>query len=73
MRGNRYFWILIGIWGVVMLCLFRPQLHGMDTVAYYAWLRSAVLQRSLDTGDELARFGFGELRAVSPTGHRINE
>lgn len=73
MREGRYRIALLAVWAGVQLMLFRPELHGMDTVAYYAWLRSAVLQGNLDAGDEFERFGFGERRGLSPTGHRINE
>ena len=44
MKGNRHPVSLIGVWVAVLLLLFRPQLHGMDTVAYYAWLRAAVIR-----------------------------
>ncbi|MDT7883606.1 MAG: hypothetical protein RQ891_01960 [Thermoflexus sp.] len=73
MKGNRHPVILIGVWVAVLLLLFRPQLHGMDTVAYYAWLRAAVIRGSLDVSEEFIRFGYGGERGLSPTGYRINE
>ncbi|WP_448595310.1 hypothetical protein [Thermoflexus hugenholtzii] len=73
MKGNRHSVILIGVWIAVLLLLFRPQLHGMDTVAYYAWLRAAVIRGSLDVSEEFLRFGYGGERGLSPTGYRINE
>ncbi|WP_376791407.1 hypothetical protein [Thermoflexus sp.] len=73
MRERRHRMALLAAWAGVLLLLFRPQLHGMDTVAYYAWLRSAVIQGSLDVSDEFARFGYLSERGRSPTGYRINE
>lgn len=60
-------------WVGLMLALFRPELHGFDPVAYYAWLRSAVLQGSLDATETFARYGYLEERGLSPTGYRLNE
>ncbi|WP_376788468.1 hypothetical protein [Thermoflexus sp.] len=73
MKETRYRALLIGVWFGILMLLFRPQLHGMDTVAYYAWLRAATIRHSLDVSEEFARFGYGEERKQSPTGYRINE
>jgi hypothetical protein len=41
--------ILIGILYLLLFpALFRPVLHGADTVGYYSWLRSAVIEHTLD-------------------------
>ncbi|MCS6963419.1 hypothetical protein [Thermoflexus sp.] len=64
---------LLTLWIGVLLLLFRPHLHGMDTVAYFSWLRSAIIQGSLDVSDEFERFGYLSERERSPTGYRINE
>ncbi len=73
MIERRFPMALLALWAAVLFLLFRPQLHGMDTVAYYAWLRSAVIQGNLDASDEFERYGYRTERGVSPTGHRINE
>jgi len=73
MKETRYRALLIGTWLGILLLLFRPQLHGMDTVAYYAWLRAAAIRHSLDVSEEFAHFGYASERGISPTGHRINE
>ncbi len=32
------------------LLLFRPEAHGVDPIAYYSWLRAAVIEHTLDVG-----------------------
>ncbi len=64
---------LFVLWAGVLGALFRPELRGMDTVGHYAWLRSAVIQGSLDVSDELGRSGYLSERGPSPTGYRLNE
>lgn len=39
-----------------MLAIFKPWIHGRDGAAYYAWLRSAVIDRDLDTYNEIQHF-----------------
>ncbi len=73
MNERRHRIALLGLWIGVLLLLFRPQLHGMDTIAYYSWLRSGIIQGSLDVSDEFAHFGYLAERGRSPTGYRINE
>ncbi len=60
-------------WVGMMLVLFRPELHGFDTVAYYSWLRSAVIGGTLDVTETFARYGYLGERGLSPTGYRLNE
>ena len=64
---------LVMIWVIVLVLLFRPRIHGFDTVAYYSWLRSVVIQGSLDVTDEFAHYGYLGERGLSPTGYRLNE
>ncbi len=73
MGERRYRIALLAIWIGVLLLLFQPQLHGMDTVAYFSWLRSVILQGDLEVSDEFERFGYLKERGLSPTGYRINE
>jgi hypothetical protein len=40
--------ILVLIFLLLFPALFRPYIHGSDTVGYYAWTRSAVIDRTLD-------------------------
>ncbi len=70
LKGDR---TLLILWAAVMLVLFRPQLHGFDTVAYYAWLRSAVIRGTLDVTETFAHYGYLGERGLSPTGYRLNE
>jgi hypothetical protein len=64
---------LIVLWVTLLVGLFRPELHGFDTVAYYSWVRALVIQGNLDPTETFARYGYLEAREVSPTGYRVNE
>ena len=44
--------VLAAIFLAAFLVLFKPWIHGFDTVAYYAWLRSVVIDGDLQVGDE---------------------
>ncbi len=62
-----------GALAVTIVFLFKPWVHGFDTVGYYSWLRSAVVDGDLEVGDEFAYYGFGGERGLTPTGHTHNE
>ncbi|GBD10045.1 hypothetical protein HRbin22_02308 [Candidatus Thermoflexus japonica] len=62
MREIRHRSILVGVWFGILMILFRPQLHGMDTVAYYAWLRAAAIRHSLDVSEDGPPDRFAGLR-----------
>jgi len=55
-----------------MLLLFKPWLHGVDPVGYYAWLRSAVVDYDLDTTNEFRHFGLDDQVFPSPSGSNRN-
>jgi hypothetical protein len=61
------------VWLVMQGALFRPRLYGRDPVAYYAWLRSAVIDGDLEVSDEFTRLGFMGERERAPTGYTYNE
>lgn len=65
--------ILVTVWIGILLALFRPEIRGMDPVAYYAWLRAAVIQGDLDASATFAHYGVLPARGISPTGYRLNE
>jgi len=65
--------ILIIIFLVAFLVLFKPWIHGFDTVAYYSWLRSAVIDGNLQMSDEFTHYGYGAERGTAPTGYTYNE
>ena len=66
--------LIIGVWLVTLLLLFRPNIHGFDPVSYYSWLRSTVIQGSLEVADEFEHYGVFEPTRISPvTGHYLNE
>jgi hypothetical protein len=48
--------LLLLLYVVTMAVVFRPILHGWDGAAYYSWLRSAVIDGNLDTGDEIKHY-----------------
>lgn len=58
---------------VVFPFLFKPWVHGFDTVAYTAWLRSLVVDGDLEVGDEFAHYGYGHERGKTETGYTVNE
>jgi len=60
------------VWVLVLVFLFRPRVYGFDPVGYYSWLRSSIIQGSLDVSDEFAHYGVTE-RGLSSTGYRLNE
>ena len=61
--------------------LFRPFIHGADTVGYYAWLRSAAIEGTLDVKNSFHHYSkeFGESRRgkainlKTPTGYTHNQ
>ena len=56
--------VLLVLFMSLFPALFRPFLHGADTVGYYSWLRSAVIDHTLDVKDAFHHYSseFGELR-----------
>jgi len=52
--------------------LFKPWIHGADTIGYYSWLRSLVIDGDLQTADEFEYFGMGWLNTYADTGLRDN-
>ena len=64
---------MIVIFVIAGIPLFKPWIHGFDTVAYYAWLRSAVIDGDLNFQNEFDHYGYGTERGLTPTGHVVNE
>ncbi len=52
--------------------LFKPWVHGADTIGYYSWLRSLVIDGDLQTADEFEHYGMGWLNTYADTGLRDN-
>jgi hypothetical protein len=50
--------ILILIFLLLFPPLFRPILHGADTVGYYAWIRSAVIDETLDVKNAFYHYSY---------------
>jgi hypothetical protein len=67
----------VGVLALIFLLafplLFKPWIHGFDTVAYYSWLRSAVIDGNLNVGDEFVHYGYGAERGATVTGHTYSE
>lgn len=66
--------------GALLLCLayvlafpllFRPLIHGVDPVGYYAWLRSIVIDGDLNVANEFAHFANDEPRTIE-FGRRVD-
>lgn len=65
--------ILLIIFLTAFPFLFKPWIHGFDTVAYYSWLRTIVIDGNLDVGDEFNYYGYGAERGATITGYTYNE
>ena len=72
-RLDRGVLILIAIFIIAAVPLFKPWIHGFDTVAYYAWLRSAVVDGDLNFQNEFEHYGYGNERGLTATGNVVNE
>jgi len=69
---NRGLLVLVLIYLCGMLAIFKPWIHGRDGAAYYAWLRSAVIDRDLDTYNEIHHFEEIQTVAVQMDAWRDN-
>lgn len=65
--------ILLIVFLAAFPLLFKPWVHGFDTVAYYSWLRTTVIDGHLDVRDEFTHYGYGAERGVTITGYTYNE
>lgn len=65
--------ILLIVFLAAFPLLFKPWIHGFDTVAYYSWLRTTVIDGDLNVGDEFAHYGYGAERGMTLTGYTYNE
>jgi hypothetical protein len=72
-RLDRGILVLAVVFLAAFPLLFKPWIHGFDTVAYYSWLRTAVIDGDLDVGNEFEHFGYGSERQRTSTGHTYNE
>ncbi|MFQ5613045.1 MAG: hypothetical protein ACE5H9_13030 [Anaerolineae bacterium] len=64
--------ILLLLFLLGFLAFFKPWLHGRDPIGYYSWVRSLVIDGDLNTADEYARLGMGDIGVTTVTGHRSN-
>jgi len=72
-QGHRATLVLAAIFVVALPVLFKPWIHGFDTVGYYSWLHSAVIDGDLEVGDEFAHYGYADERAKTVTDLTYNE
>ncbi len=70
------FWIVLS-YLLLLPIFFRPTLHGVDPVGYFSWLRSAVVEGSLDIANEFETLGiyrdYNYQNITLPTGFRYNQ
>lgn len=64
--------VLIILFVLAAVGLFKPWVHGADGMGYYSWLRSAVLDGDLDTANEYAYFGYDWIAGTTATGYKDN-
>ncbi|NJN83069.1 MAG: hypothetical protein HC802_12830 [Caldilineaceae bacterium] len=62
--------LILAFFIVLLPILFKPWVHGADTIGYYGWLRSAVIDGDLQTADEFAHYGMAWLNTFAETGLR---
>lgn len=72
-KADRGMVILLIVFLAAFPLLFKPWIHGFDTVAYYSWLRTTVMDGNLDVGDEFTHYGYGAERGMTITGYTYNE
>jgi len=73
LRLDRGAVILLAIFLLAGSLLFKPWIHGFDTVAYYSWLRSGVIDGDLHLRNEFDHYGFGNEAGETATGYTVNE
>lgn len=71
-RTDRGILTLSIIFLIAFPVLFKPWVHGADTIGYYSWLRSLVIDGDLQTADEFEYYGMGWLNTYADTGLRDN-
>lgn len=64
--------VLIGAFLIAAAVLFKPWVHGADGMAYYSWLRSAVVDGDLNTANEYDHFGYSWIAGTTATGYKDN-
>ena len=64
--------VLVACLLILFPLLFKPWIHGADTIGYFSWLRSIVIDGDLQTSDEFEHFGMGWLNTFAATGLRDN-
>lgn len=72
-NADRGMVILLSVFLVAFPFLFKPWIHGFDTVAYYSWLRTTMIDGNLNVGDEFTHYGYGAERGMTITGYTYNE
>ncbi len=70
---NRGTFAIMVLFVMMGLPLFRPEIHGFDTVAYYSWLRSTVIDGDLNVHNEFEHYGYANERGQTATGYTVNE
>ncbi|MBU0703847.1 MAG: glycosyltransferase family 39 protein [Chloroflexi bacterium] len=71
-RTDRGVLVLGIIFLIAFPVLFKPWIHGADTIGYYSWLHSLVIDSNLQTSDEFEHYGMGWLNSYADTGLRDN-
>jgi hypothetical protein len=54
--ASRPYVILLAVFFLLAIIVFRPWVHGIDGAGYYSWLRSWVIQGDCNTEDEMNHF-----------------
>lgn len=64
--------VLVILFVLAAVGLFKPWVHGADGMGYYSWLRSVVVDGDLDTANEYEYFGYDWIAGTTKTGHKDN-
>jgi len=81
LKSDRGVLVLFVFYLLAFPILFRPFIHGADTVGYYSWLRSAIIDGDLNVANEFDHFALEfdessraiDLSRTTATGYRHNQ
>ena len=73
--------VIIAVYLIALPVLFRPVIHGVDPIGYYAWLKAAVVDHTLNVAQTFDHYikvvpefsGGIDPTIVTPTGYRHNQ
>jgi hypothetical protein len=62
------FLLIIGIYLLLLIFMFRPMVYPADPIGYYAWGRTVLIDGDLNVANEFAHYDFTDV-PLTPTGY----